>query len=90
MPTHPARAPLVRSRWLMSLLDAQTSWYREMERCMVSLIQPWLDTRPSPAAQPLVDAMLGLRLLGPAALQRACTDWAEVWAAALRHDAGEH
>jgi hypothetical protein len=76
--------------WLITMLDAQTNWWKDMERQTANLMQVWLGpTAPAPSAQWLVDAMQGRYLLGPAALQRAWTEWAQLWANALQHDASE-
>lgn len=81
---------LAYGQWLMTLLDAQTVLCKNMERHVANLMQPWLvPSAPSPSAQPLFDAAQGLGLFGPEALQRAWSDWAQVWVGALRHDAAE-
>lgn len=85
-----AGGPLAGSRWLIALLDAQTNLWKDMERHTANLWQPWLGPEGlPPSAQALVDASQGLGLLGPAALQQAWSDWAQVWVSALRHDATE-
>ncbi len=92
-PAHPSIAPwadgsLLYSRWLIGSLDAQTAWWREMERQTAALMQFWLDpAAPPPSAQSLVDAAQGVAPLGPAAWQKAWSGWLHVWADAMRHDA---
>jgi hypothetical protein len=82
--------PLLYSQWLTSVLDAQTTSWREMERQTASLMQLWFDpATPPPSAQPWVDATQGIAPLGPTALQRTWAGWLQVWVGALRHDAAE-
>lgn len=90
LPRQWADGPLAYSRWLITVLDAQTALWKDMERHTVKLMQPWLEPSAPPAsAQPLFDAAQGVALLGPAMLQRAWSDWLQVWVGALRHDAAE-
>ncbi|MDR7270260.1 hypothetical protein J2X20_002918 [Pelomonas saccharophila] len=85
-----AAGSLAYGHWMMRLLDAQTAWWRSAEREMANLMQSWIAPgSPPPSAQPLVDAAQGLGMFDPSALQKAWTDWAQVWAGALRHDATE-
>lgn len=81
---------LAYSRWLIAVLDGQTALCKDMERQTANLLQLWLGpTAPAPSAQPLVDAVQGLALLGPAALRKSWADGMQVWVSALRHDAAE-
>ena len=75
-------------RWLIPLLDAQTIVWKELERRTADVMQYWLETSgPTPSVYPLADAVWRFGVLGPMALQRAWSDWAQVGLNALRHDA---
>jgi hypothetical protein len=76
--------------WLIALLDAQTALCKIVERQTANLLQPWLDpAAPPPSAQRVVDAVQGLALFDPAAMQKTWAAWTQVWVNALRHDAVE-
>ena len=87
---HWSAGSLAWARWMMALLDAQTSLWKDFERGAANALQPWLDPAlPAPSAQPYADAMQGVAPLAPAALQQAWAAWAQVWLNALRHDVAD-
>lgn len=75
-------------RGLIALLDAQTAWWKEFERLTAGLMQPWVDPSATPSAQPLADAVHGLRFpVLTGGVPNYWGMWAQLWMNALQHDA---
>lgn len=88
LPDHQALGSLAFYRGLIALQDAQTAWWKGVERYTASLMQPWFDAC-GPAAQPLA-AVQGLACPQFAeAAHQAWRDCGQLWLDALRHDASE-
>lgn len=85
-----ASATLAYSQWLMTMLDIQSTFLRQVERQTASFLQSCVDPHsPPPSAELLIDAAPGLAFIEPTALQKSWTSWVQVWANALKHDASE-
>lgn len=75
------------SRWQFVLLDAQTAWWKDMERGAIDLMAPWLNRAASPAGPAVIGTPLPLPAPPwPADTQQAWKTWGQVWMNALGHD----
>lgn len=84
-----APAALAFYRSLMALQDAQTAWWKGVERSMTSLMQPWIDTS-APAVPPLAAAAGSLAYPQfVEVVRQAWRDCGQLWLDALRHDVDE-
>lgn len=89
LPDHQALGSLAFYRGLIALQDAQTAWWKGVERYTASLMQPWLDAS-GPVAQPMAAAVQSLVCPQFAeAAHQAWRDCGQLWLDALRHDASE-
>jgi hypothetical protein len=83
-----ALGSLACNRGLIVLLDAQTAWWKEVERRTVGFMQPWVDPSAMPSAQPLADAANGWLLPTLAGgIPNYWGAWGQLWVNALQHDA---
>jgi len=75
------------SRWQLVLLDAQTAWWKDMERGAIDLMTPWLAKPPPSLAQPVLERPQQLPAPAwPVDAQQAWKAWGQVWMSALGHD----